>query len=82
MGMNISSICAHLWPRARRDTAHRHSPASAARALARAFCPTVIAPGAHAHLSEADGDVEARCHSDGATPRQRQGRVTASAWRT
>ena len=60
MGINISRICSHLWPRASRDAAHRNSPSSASRAIARAFCPTVIAPCANANLSEADGDVDAR----------------------
>src|SRR5215510_1824584 len=60
MGINISRICSHLWPRASRDAAHRNSPASAFRAIARAFCPTVITPCANANLSEADGDVDAR----------------------
>src|SRR5262245_31981487 len=60
MGINISRICSHLWPRASRDAAHRNSPSSASRAIARAFCPTVITPCANANLSEADGDVDAR----------------------
>ena len=60
MGINISRICSHLWPRASRDAAHRNSPSSASRAIARAFCPTVIAPYANANLSEADGAVGAR----------------------
>jgi hypothetical protein len=59
-GINISRICSHLWPRASRDAANRNSPSSASRAIARAFCPTVIAPCANANLSEADGDVDAR----------------------
>ena len=59
-GINISRICSHLWPRASSDAANHNSPSSASRAIARAFCPTVIAPCANANLSEADGDVDAR----------------------
>src|SRR5262249_37278085 len=82
MGINISRMCSHLWPRASRDAAHRNSPSSASRAIARAFCPTVIAPCANANLSEADGDVDARCSSDCATQLKRKWRVTASSFRT
>jgi hypothetical protein len=81
-GMSISRICSHLWPRASRDAVNRNSPSSASRAIARAFCPTVITPCANANLSEADGDVGTCWSHDCATQLNRQWRVTASSWRT